>query len=153
MFNVSGFLSYSLPRETKNFFIILFLSSIISLVLPSLFPLLLAFQIVLLTIYASANYFEIYVFCQHRKYIDSRGMDMMIFMLSYFLYAIIFVIISFNFVSYIYDLISPFIMAYFFGVQWMYGVSFWISGLSYISFFGYLNKLSRRLEYDLPEEV
>jgi len=149
MFNIFiGPVSYLLPISAKRFCIFVFLLSIVAFVFPSATPGLLLYHILGLTNYSFFNYSTNYIHCQSRKYVNSYDTNRFFFFLCYFMNALVFVVISLIFIAFI----TPFIIYDLLNAPWFCCVWFWISGLSYLSFFGYLNKISHRCEYDLPEE-
>jgi len=130
----------------KFFLIFLFLILIVT-VLPSDSPILFVLcitHIFALTIYANLKYSTFYIFCQNRSYVNSKGTEVVILFTSHFVNAFIFLLISMILVSCIINFITPFTLQNLLNTPWLYGVCFLISGVSYISIFGYLNKVSHR---------
>jgi len=156
-----GFIFYSLSK-LANFFVFLLpkknlfyyyvvLLSIIALVLPIAQFLFLFVHIFVLTLYALIHS-KIYLYCQRRRGFDAENTRGLFLFFCYLVYACIFVIASVIFVSYLSDFItSPVIKSSL--DKWFYLVGFWISGVSYISVFRFLNKISCNCEYDFPEEI
>jgi len=150
---------YLLPKTAKSFFIYLLISSLISLILSFVQPMLffiLLFVLLLnhisaLTFYALLNYSEIYLFCQQRKYFDTESTILAFFSFFYFINACIFLAVPLVFLIYISNSITSFSMPDSLGILFCIGI--WVSGVSYISVFGFLNKISHRNEHDLPEEI
>jgi len=156
MFNpVFGLSSYFLPTS-KRIFIFFLILSIIALILPSnshLFFLLFIIHIFVLTQYADSNYSEIYLFCQRRRGFYAENTRILFFFCFYFMNAFIFVIATLVFIGYVHNSFTmPFIMQNLLD-KWFGVICLWMSGVSYISVFGLLDKVSHQNNSDLPEET
>jgi len=147
-------LLYFVTKTNRNFFIFLLLISIIALIFLSDSPLIvwLCFSYTfVLTIHMLLKPSTIYIFCQSRSYVNSKSTELLFFFTSHFVNAWIFLIISLVLLVRVIDFITPFTPDFL--DTWVIVVSIWISSVSFIAFFGYLNKISSHCKYDLPEEL
>jgi len=147
------FLLYFATKKTRNFFIFLLLISIIALMLPSDSPVIVFLCVgytSLLATHMCLKPSAIYIFCQSRSYVNSKGTELLFFFVSHSVNAWIFLIISLVLLVRVIDITTPFTPDLL--DTWIIVISFWISAVSFIAFYGYLNKMSSHCEYDLPED-
>ena len=148
------FLLNFVTQKNRNFFIFLLLISIIALLFLSDSPLIVWVCVsytFVLTIHMLLKPSTIYIFCQSRSYVNSKSTELMFLFTSYYVNAWIFLIISLVLLVRVIDFITPFTPDFL--DTWVIVVSIWLSSVSFIAFFGYLNKILSRCEYDLPEEL
>jgi len=146
-------------KSTKRFLVILFLLGILASVSSSneFLLSLLALHAAILTIYAYAYAYSmnsgIYIFCQSRSYINSTTMEPLFFIVSCWLYAVLYSITMTIFLSYLINFIVSIFTQDLLNISesLFFCIGIWITGVSSIFILRYLYEIFSHQEYDLPE--